>query len=102
MVEETLRAIGGMADARCLDPACGTGVLLLAVLRQARELQHKAFDSFHYATRRLYGMDISGQMLDAGAFLLLMECWPDAKRQGLTPWGGMAPSATQPGAGRRA
>src|SRR5437899_127274 len=87
MVEETLRAIGGMADARCLDPACGTGVFLLALLRQARELQHKAFDSFHYATRCLYGMDISGQALDAGAFLLLMECWPDAKREGLTPWG---------------
>ena len=86
MVEETLCAVGGLADARCLDPACGTGVFLLALLHKARELQNEAFDSFHYATRCLYGMDISGHALDAGAFVLLMECWPDAKRQGLTPW----------------
>jgi len=86
MVEEALRAVGGLADARCLDPACGTGVFLLALLHKARELRNETFDSFHYATRCLYGMDISGHALDAGAFVLLMECWPDAKRQGLTPW----------------
>jgi hypothetical protein len=86
MVEEALRAVSRPADARCLDPACGTGVFLLALLQQARRLQGGTFNSFHYATHCLYGMDISGHALDAGAFVLLMECWPDAKRQGLTPW----------------
>lgn len=86
MVREALLANGASADTRSLDPACGTGVFLLALLRHARDSQDDAFDSFHHAIHCLYGMDVSSQALDACAFLLLMECWPDAKRQRLTPW----------------
>ena len=58
----------------------------MALLHKERELRNETFDSIHYATRCLYGMDNSGYALDGCEFVLLMECWPDAKRQGLTLW----------------
>lgn len=86
MVREALSCDAAVSRARCLDPACGTGVFLLALLRLARATEGPSFDAFEYATRCLHGMDISGQALDACAFLLLRECWSDARRQGFTPW----------------
>jgi hypothetical protein len=85
MVREAL-SDQALAHAQCLDPACGTGVFLLALLHRARAAEGRGFDSFEYATRCLHGMDISAQALDACAFLLLLECWSSARGQGFSPW----------------
>jgi hypothetical protein len=86
MAREAVASNCGAANLSCFDPACGTGVFLLAVLNYARELGNHSFDAFAYVTRYLYGTDISGQALDSCAFLLLMQCWPEAPRHGLAPW----------------
>ena len=79
---------GKFIDARCLDPACGTGVILLALVRAfvQREAIHGESDRFAYITRCLYGCDISTHALDAAAFVLLRECLTDIARRGLDPW----------------
>jgi hypothetical protein len=72
--------------AKCLDPACGTGVFLLAFLRCMEASSTSQFDRFSYTCSSLFGVDISGQALDAAGFVLLRECLSDAQAQGLSPW----------------
>jgi N-6 DNA Methylase len=87
MVREALGSLAlDASQARCLDPACGTGVFLLALIHEVRATAGSGFDAFEYAVQRLHGMDVSGHALDACAFVLLRECWPDAQRHGLSPW----------------
>lgn len=86
MVRHCLQGGGGSAGRNCLDPACGTGVFLLSLLRAAEAEHGVGFDRFDYATRHLHGMDVSGHALDACAFVLLQECWSDVERRGLSPW----------------
>jgi hypothetical protein len=79
---------GDESRAKCLDPACGTGVFLLAILR-AVELRHSiaaSFDRFSYMCTSLFGCDISGQALDACAFVMLRECLSDVRTRRMTPW----------------
>ncbi len=79
---------GDKSRARCLDPACGTGVFLLAVLRAAEALSQPQdhFDRLSYVCRFLFGCDISAQALDACAFVLLQECLSDVKANQISPW----------------
>jgi hypothetical protein len=72
--------------AKCLDPACGTGVFLLAFLRYMEASSTSQFDRFSYTCSSLFGADISAQALDAAGFVLLRECLSDAQAQGLSPW----------------
>ena len=78
---------GNFLTARILDPACGTGVFLLAALRNA--VRHRGsettFSRLDYATSCLYGLDVNGQALDGAAFVLLKECYPDILERGLSP-----------------
>lgn len=76
-----------IAHAKCLDPACGTGVFLLALCREAgKQINWKSFDSFEYVTTNLFGCDISSHAVDACAFVLLRHCLPAIERRGLSPW----------------
>lgn len=79
---------GDKRRAKCLDPACGTGVFLLAILRaveaDSRPTHH--FDRFSYVCRFLFGCDISAQALDACAFVLLRECLSDVRANQISPW----------------
>ena len=79
---------GNFTAARCIDPACGTGVILLALIRAfvQREVIHGESDRFAYIAKCLYGCDISAHALDAAAFVLLRECLTDIARRGLDPW----------------
>lgn len=87
MVRRCLQGTQGMEYERlCLDPASGTGVFLLALLHSASEAAAADFDGFDYASRCLYGLDVSGHALDACAFVLLRACWRDVERRGLSPW----------------
>ncbi len=77
---------GDFLTAKCLDPACGTGVFLLALLRSASRQYGDDFSGFDYATSCLHGIDISGHALDAAAFLLLNECLAEVRVRHLNPW----------------
>ena len=86
MVSDVLAGRGG--DIRCLDPSCGNGVYLVAMLRTIA-LQRdngKPFDRFSFATRCLYGFDISSQAVESCAFVLLHHCLADISRRGIVPW----------------
>jgi predicted RNA methylase len=71
--------------AKVLDPACGTGVFLLAMLRGISKECSKEFSHFDYITSCLHGMDISKHALDAAAFLLLSNCLNDIRAKHISP-----------------
>jgi hypothetical protein len=87
MVGETLAGHDGV-ELRCLDPSCGTGVYLVALLRTvaARQEAGKPLDRFAYAARCLYGFDISPLAVDCCAFVLLHHCLADVKARRIAPW----------------
>jgi hypothetical protein len=78
------RAAGSVpTGGRAIDPACGTGVFLLALLR---ELQ-KAGDArtpFQICGNSLYGIDVSDLAVESCAFVLAHECLDQIKH--LDPW----------------
>lgn len=78
---------GDFLTAKCLDPACGTGVFFLAMLRAAMRAHGVTsdFSRFDYITSCLHGMDVSGHALDAAAFVLLNECLPELHARNLSP-----------------
>ncbi len=78
---------GDFPFAKCLDPACGTGVFFLAMLREASRTNagRNDFSRFDYFTNCLHGLDVSGHALDAAAFVLLNECLPELHARSLSP-----------------
>jgi hypothetical protein len=76
---------GNFLTAKVLDPACGTGVFLLAVLRAVARQHGEGFSRFNYITSCLRGFDISGHALDAAAFLLLNECLTEVRTRSIRP-----------------
>lgn len=88
MVEHTREFYSGdFLTAKCLDPACGTGVFLLALLRAAvsDHGSDSTFSRLDYITSGLHGLDVSGHALDMAAFVLLRECLPDVLSRELSP-----------------
>lgn len=79
---------GKIEHARCLDPACGTGVFLLALCRQVEQhLKSKElFNRFEYVTNNLFGCDVSVHAAEACTFVLLSHCLADIKKYALSPW----------------
>jgi len=88
MIQHTSKIYSGeFLKAAILDPACGTGVFLLAAFREAViQAGNGPFHRFNYITANLHGLDISGQALDAAAFILLKECLLDVRALGMSPW----------------
>jgi hypothetical protein len=86
MVGEALAGRG--LDLRCLDPSCGNGVYLVAMLRTIarRRDNGKPFDRFSFAVRSLYGFDISTQAVESCTFALLHHCLQDVRRSAVPPW----------------
>jgi len=78
---------GDFLRAKSLDPACGTGVFFLAMLRAAVRQQGnaKVFCRLDYITECLHGFDVSGQALDAAAFVLLQECLSELSARNISP-----------------
>lgn len=86
MVEHTCQLYNGhFLSAKVLDPACGTGVFLLALLRAAARQYGEGFSKFNYITSCLHGFDVSGHAVDAAAFLLLKECLTEIRVRGIIP-----------------
>lgn len=70
-----------------LDPACGTGVFLLAILRCAEQRTSTIpFDRFDFVIRSVYGVDVSPLAIDACTFVVLQKCLQDILRRKLAPW----------------
>lgn len=85
-------ALGAMAECdlplrsiRCLDPACGSGVFLKAVLTLAGQAISK-LDRLAFVQQHLFGFDVSRTALEAATFMLLHECQDDVRRRGLSLW----------------
>jgi hypothetical protein len=78
---------GDFLTAKSLDPACGTGVFFLAMLRAAVRGHEEAasFSRFDYVVSCLHGLDVSGHALDAAAFVLLQECLSEISSRNLCP-----------------
>lgn len=70
----------------CLDPCCGTGVFLVAILGRASQEANPGFDRLDFATRHLYGIDASILAIESCAFVLLHHCLPTLTSQAITPW----------------
>lgn len=67
-----------------LDPACGSGVFLRAVLSELRRRSPGA-DAFDLACSCLYGTDIDQWAVDAAAFVVLADCADSVKGRGIAP-----------------
>jgi len=80
MVREALR---DTPDPKVLDPACGTGVYLVAALDILRA--RLAEPGVQIATRRLRGIDISALALDSCAFVLLHRCIEELRHGSAPP-----------------
>ncbi len=85
MAGAVLEEHGGIAaELRCLDPACGTGVFLRALLACTEKMTPN-LDRFNYASRCLFGLDVSALAVEAACFILLHDCLPFARLAGLQP-----------------
>ena len=71
---------------RVLDPACGTGVFLKAVLDvTARRMPR--LDRLAFVESCLHGIDVSALAVEAACFVLLHECIADEPyRNDVSPW----------------
>ncbi|MBN2022579.1 MAG: N-6 DNA methylase [Pirellulales bacterium] len=72
---------------KCLDPSCGSGVFLRALLHTAElSSPSKHFDRFAFAQNSLYGFDISALAVEAACFVLLHDTYRDIAAAVPTPW----------------
>ncbi len=89
MVREVLKtwteSKRSLTDIACLDPACGSGVFLRALLDYLSSSPEFEANTLS-ASFRLYGFDASWQAIQSCAFTLLLDCIDDIQRQGLNPW----------------
>ena len=87
IVRETLEAHPPEVDPPLvLDPACGSGVFLKAVLKLAAG-RRTGFDRLEFVERHLHGIDIDPLAVDAACFVLLHECLRSPhRRPAPAPW----------------
>lgn len=67
-----------------LDPACGSGVFLRAVLSELLR-RNPGADAFDLACSCLYGTDVDPWAVDAAAFVVLADCMDDVQARGISP-----------------
>lgn len=68
----------------CLDPACGSGIFLLALL--AKWNQYNQDNRLLWVVKSLYGIDKSWQAVQSCAFSLLSACLEDVVEMDVSPW----------------
>lgn len=81
IVREAVSSV--MRGGRAIDPACGTGVFLVTLLRELRGAGDTR-DPLQIASDSLYGMDVSDQAVESCAFVLGHECIRSSP--GSDPW----------------
>ena len=87
ITREVFGALGQEAKSpRFLDPACGSGVFLRAILDFAIA-QVPGLDRFDFVEQNIYGIDTSPMAVEAACFVLLHECLnSDNRQQSDSPW----------------
>ena len=87
IVRETLGEFGQATDSpRVLDPACGSGVFLKAVLDSAIA-RTPSLNRSDFVERCLHGIDINPLAVEATCFVLLHECLhSNHRRHIVSPW----------------
>ncbi len=87
MVGEVARRYGkDWVNARCLDPACGTGVFLLALVEKARTQNPQTIDLLQWMAVHLYGLDINPLIIESSVFVLLQEALKEHSSQKFSPF----------------
>ena len=81
-VDATRREVGAPL---VLDPACGSGVFLKAVLDLAAG-RRPGLDHLEFVERSLHGIDVDPLAVDAACFVLLHECLCAPRRADAAPW----------------
>lgn len=76
---------GGTVFLRCLDPACGSGVYLRAMLRVVTSFP-SPISRTAYVTQCLYGLDVIAQAIEACCFVLLHDCMVEVLAGPVAPW----------------
>lgn len=72
---------------KCLDPACGTGVFLVALMQKYSESEEgERADRFSFATQSLYGFDLSPLAVETCGFVLLHHCLSEVLSRKINPW----------------
>lgn len=87
IARESLDALGETPErASILDPACGSGVFLKAVLDLART-RTPNLNRSDFVERRLHGIDVDPLAVEAACFVLLHECLRASPgRRAGSPW----------------
>ena len=87
IVRETLGEFGQVTDyPRVLDPACGSGVFLKAVLDSAIA-RTPSLNRSDFVERCLHGIDVNPLAVEAACFVLLHECLhSNHRRHIVSPW----------------
>ncbi len=81
IVREAMQALPPEAGTPLvLDPACGSGVFLKAVLNLAAD-RRPSLDRLDFVERSLHGIDVDPLAVDAACFVLLHECLRSAHRR---------------------
>jgi hypothetical protein len=76
VAEFMVGSLASLSDARgnWLDPACGTGVFLRAIVKCFQEYAPGSLDLKSYVISSIFGIDRSALATDLAAFVLLIEC----------------------------
>jgi hypothetical protein len=93
MVESIIAEHGDQAkNLKCLDPSCGTGVFLIALMHIIEKISNKGpFSRLDYAISCLYGFDVSTLAVETATFILLHHCLSETMTRAKGhPLGGMA------------
>jgi len=86
MAQQVLTQRGGNpATLTAIDPACGTGVFLRALLRSVTS-GPDSVPPLDYASNYLFGIDISPLAVQSACFVLLHECLCAAPQNPIAPW----------------
>jgi hypothetical protein len=75
-----------LTDVVCLDPACGSGVFLRALLDSLSDSPALENVGRFDVSSRLYGFDASWHAIQSCAFTLFLDCIEDIQHRKLNPW----------------
>lgn len=84
MIRSAVGEHPGVANMQCIDPSCGTGVFLIALLQEVLRLGRD--DLLTYLTSCVYGIDISSLAVENCTFVLLARCLKEVEQRRLSPW----------------
>jgi len=85
MVREVFSEYGrAVKETHVLDPACGSGVYMRAMLAVLKE-NDETCDALRLIQNCLYGFDISALSVESACFVLLHDCFDSVRRLGIAP-----------------